>query len=336
MLPERCASRYMPHYMPSIRADARAQQRACSTDTRTRYTAIHATDTHHEGSYKDPVRDAGPCVAGPGDVPGAGRRVGKTGTLAQARGRSVQPLACSHISPALVIANGSTWLAWSRSAPPARALLPDMQADAQCLTCSNTLSAGVLVASVVASATASRGLVRGPQGPRCPAVRLRYPAVEGCASGPELALPAQWKAAHPGLPLEASLDRALGAFANRCIPVLPGAELLEAPMTTTDLVSLGAHRSRGGSSDPNEAFNVGQTVRANDGVHPPRYAGRLGVVLEVRLVGPGLIEVGVDLSSHGRSTWFAPSELTPQPLGGAPQPRSATDRTKTLLTSRRP
>jgi hypothetical protein len=43
-------------YAPLVQTDPHARKRSCSTDTHARYAPIRATDTRHEGSYKDPVR----------------------------------------------------------------------------------------------------------------------------------------------------------------------------------------------------------------------------------------------------------------------------------------
>ena len=80
-------------------------------------------------------------------------------------------------------------------------------------------------------------------------------------------------------------------------------------------------------------FLVGQLVRTNDDVRPPRFVGRRGVVAEVRHVVPteiadalhaggrvtnnGDFEIGVDLSETGvekelkTDAWFLHGELHP-------------------------
>ena len=79
-------------------------------------------------------------------------------------------------------------------------------------------------------------------------------------------------------------------------------------------------------------FHVGEVVRVNDSVLPVKFAGRQGVVTEVRRVVPlrvvrrlalegklpnnGDVEIGVDLAGAGArgqletDAWFLPHELT--------------------------
>jgi hypothetical protein len=89
-------------------------------------------------------------------------------------GRPVQPLTGRHITSALVATTVSPRPAQSSSGPSARALMPNVHEDAPPLTCSDTRSPGVLVASLVASASGSVAPPRGAQGPRSSAVRIRY------------------------------------------------------------------------------------------------------------------------------------------------------------------
>jgi len=89
-------------------------------------------------------------------------------------GRLAQPLTGRRITSAPLAGSQATLTPQRRQDASRCERMPNVHEDALRLTCSNTLSPRVLVASLVARATASVALTRGAQGPRCPAVPIRY------------------------------------------------------------------------------------------------------------------------------------------------------------------
>ena len=62
-----------------------------------------------------------------------------------------------------------------------------------------------------------------------------------------------------------------------------------------------------------EVPKVGEMVRTRETVLPEHYADRETVVIEVRDLGHGYYEIGLELSGAHARTWFTPDELTTPP-----------------------